>query len=114
MTTGDPMLSFSGGAAMAGETEETTRARMQPNNTPSLNRKRLCFMSVLESASVTGREARGNRAFDLGNSRRMGETSSSRLRGFVRQRLDERAPPFALLRFATHDLISGFLGIPGV
>jgi hypothetical protein len=71
MTTADPMLSFSGGAAMAGETEETTKASMQPTNTASLNGKRLCFMSVLQTASVTGHEARGNRAFDLGNSSRM-------------------------------------------
>jgi hypothetical protein len=44
---------------------------MQPTNTASLSGKRLCFMSVLQTASVTGHEARGNRAFDLGNSSRM-------------------------------------------
>src|ERR671919_2423988 len=123
MTTGDPMLSFSGGAAMAGETEETTKARMQANNTPSLNRKRLCFMSVLESASVTGRGARGNRAFDLGNSRRiggprhrpMGVRASAPGRACPTVRSVQVHPPLrplTFLRFATHDLTRDFSGCP--
>src|SRR6266540_6721821 len=70
MTTGDPMSSFCGGAATAGDIEEATNATVHPNSMPSLEGRCRCFIGVLIShRSVTGCEVPGNRTFDLGSGR---------------------------------------------
>src|SRR6266545_3057471 len=70
MTTGDPMSSFCGGAATAGDIEEATSATAHPNSMPIFQGRCRCFIGVLTShRSVTGREVPGNRTFDLGSGR---------------------------------------------